>query len=343
MAHAHIPRVHLSPFLETAAAGWFTAAELAFAAHGLNAPQLRYSAVLQALPGHLQTDLGDLPQRHLQNALAIADDALREASWTAAYAELRQTLVERCSISSRAALRQLISVEKRGDARPSVFLRRLQSLVAGRGLQCDDFIREVFIDNLPATVRPVIVALPVATPLDQLAATADTILESLPASQAVVNAVHDGHAASNTTAITRSQATDETSHVARLEKQLAALTQQMTALAAQLAAKPSAERPRSRSRGAWQPLERTDTRCYYHANFGDRARKCGETASGRRCDLADTPPAAEPERGRSRSRTRALPALPPPTATNLVDLGSLSTLLGALGLHAVPRTTAPEN
>lgn len=323
----HVPRVHLSPFLETAATGWFNAAELTFDAHGLLNPALRYSAIVQTLPGHLMTDLGDLPQRHRQAALTAAADQ-RDAVWTASYNELRQTLINRCGISSRAAIRQLISMEKRGDARPTVFLRRLQSLIAGRNLNCDDVIREVFLDNLPDAVRPVLVAMPAATPLEQLAQTADTILESLPASHAVVNSI----ASSNAAVVTRSQTADP--HIARLEQQIAQLTQQMSALAAKFSSNTApSERTRSRSRGPWMPVERTDNRCYYHANFGERARKCGDTASGRRCEMADVPLATESDRrDRGRSRTRNVPARPAPlqSTANMIDVSQLSTLLGAM-------------
>ena len=79
------------------------------------------------------------------------------------------------------------AVVQRRDRKPMPLLHRMQQLLGEKASTTDStFLRELFLQQLPANVRMVLASTAVATSLDQLATLADRIMEQLPLLQSLV-------------------------------------------------------------------------------------------------------------------------------------------------------------
>ncbi len=133
------------------------------------------------------------------------------------------------------------------------------------GADSTSFLRELFLQRLPANVRMVLASADSTITLDKLAEMADKIME---VATPVVAAV--GHA----------YTTESSVEVKQLRKEVAHLTDLVTALTASNT--PSARRSRSNSRqfrsspAPKDSIQSADSLCWYHAKFGEAAQKCKE-------------------------------------------------------------------
>ena len=75
-------------------------------------------------------------------------------------------------------LQQLFNTEELGDRKPTQLLRRLQQLAGDMpGLTDGTFLRELFLQRLPANVRMVLASTRENTSIEELAQLADRIIE----------------------------------------------------------------------------------------------------------------------------------------------------------------------
>ena len=85
------------------------------------------------------------------------------------YRRLKEELIRRTATSQQQRIQQLLSTEDIGDRKPTQFLRRLQQL-AGDAIPHDGvFLRELFLQRLPANVRIVLASTNDGTPITELA------------------------------------------------------------------------------------------------------------------------------------------------------------------------------
>ena len=91
---------------------------------------------------------------------------------------LKEQLIKRTTLSEQRKLQQLFSSEDLGDRKPSQFLRHLQQLLGERASTIDvTFLRELFIQCLPSSVRMVLASTPDAVSLENLTELADKVME----------------------------------------------------------------------------------------------------------------------------------------------------------------------
>lgn len=173
------------------------------------------------------------------------------------YDTLKTRLIEAHSESEESKIRRLLQGLELGDSRPSHLLSRMRSL-AGSTVG-ETLLKSLWLARLPTTSRSILGAL--NNDLPQLAAVADKIHDL-----AVPQQVHE-------VAIpTPAQP---------LEAQIAQLTQQVSELAAIVRQRDTSNprvslnnRERSRSRSRQRFKEPSNNLCFYHTNFGDKAKKC---------------------------------------------------------------------
>ena len=150
-------------------------------------------------------------------------------------------------------VQQLIGGEELGDRNPTQLLRRMQQLL-GDHLP---FLKELFLQRLPANVLMVLASADPSTALPQLAEMADKIIEV--ATPPIV-------AATSTPASEVQQLREEVTRLAELVAPIAD------------GQRPQRGRSRSRSRRPPSPA-RADSQtpaepCWYHKKFGESAKKC---------------------------------------------------------------------
>ncbi|KAH7938688.1 hypothetical protein HPB51_028794 [Rhipicephalus microplus] len=89
------------------------------------------------------------------------------------YGTLKAAIISRKYESEHNRLQQLITVTELGDRRPSQLLRRMRQLLGGPSApQEEKLLRELFLQRLPPSMVPVLVAAE-DVPIDTLAEMAD--------------------------------------------------------------------------------------------------------------------------------------------------------------------------
>lgn len=245
---AHVS-VKLPPFWKTSPALWFLRLESQFALANITSDLTKFNNVISCLDSDVLNSVSDI---------------LMKPPTTGKYDALKQRLISIHSESETSKIRTLLQGLELGDQRPSQLLTRMRAL-AGDTVG-EALLRSLWLARLPYSTQSVLAAFGEDN-LSKVAEVADKISDLT--SPSYVN---------STNVIPQSSE----SATARLELQVAQLTQQVSELSSALGRssrspsrgfRRSFRRNRSRDNSR-NYKERTNDICFYHVNFGDRARKC---------------------------------------------------------------------
>ena len=163
------------------------------------------------------------------------------------YDKLKEQLTKRTAALEQRQLQQLFNAKELGDRTPSQLLRHMQQLLGDKANNTDGaFLRELFLQRLPSNVCMVLASTPDNGNLEELAQLADKIMEVETLAVSSVN-------------------TD--TEFGQLRQEVAELKLLIQAI----------KQPRRRSHGrspSPAPQRQSQDICWYHAKFGDNARKC---------------------------------------------------------------------
>lgn len=236
---------------------WFAQVEAQFATRGINAEKTKYNHIISALTPSIAQEVRDILLNPPQDT---------------PYKTLREELIKRTTATEQKRLQQLLTDEVLGDRKPTQLLRRMRQLLGDRVLE-DSILRQLFLQRLPASVQMVITSAGDSMTMEQLAELADKVMAVSIPSQGV----------NSVTPVATPTAT------ADLQSEVELLRGEINRLAVQLQHQSShPQRSRSRSRNRSSRPSRSSTpapdavdtgMCWYHANFGDNARKCHKPCS----------------------------------------------------------------
>ncbi|XP_026476247.1 uncharacterized protein LOC113381732 [Ctenocephalides felis] len=221
-----------------------------------NSPDLWFSQI------EAQFDIATITNENTRFSYVIAnleekqarevEDVIKQPPTENPYSYLKKVLISRLCASEETRIKQILFEEELGDRRPSQFLRHLRSL-AGHTTIGESMFRSLWMQRLPAYIRAILQT-QCDLPLDKLAATADKILEVQPLI----------HHVDSTKQVHYNKPSEQ-----RQSDQLEELTKQVRDLQKQIRYLNQKGRSRSKSR------ERVEyTKCWYHNQFGRKARKC---------------------------------------------------------------------
>ena len=227
--------VKLPPYWPADPQVWFAQVEAQFTTRGITAQKTKYDYIVASLSPDIATEVRDL-------ILAPPTDN--------PYDKLKDQLIKRTSASEQKRLQQLLNAEELGDRKPSQVLCRMQQLLGDKASSIDQsFLRELFLQRLPANIRMVLASTPDTTGLEDLAQLADKVMEV-----ATPTAVHTPHLTSEV----------------ELGTEVSRLKDIVKSLSTSRASSTRTTRGRSPS-----PHPRAEpTLCWYHERFGHDARKC---------------------------------------------------------------------
>ena len=223
---------------------WLAQLEAQFRTARISAQQQRFSYLAASLPRHLASDVRDI---------------LIHPPETNPYDALKKALLVRTTCSEEKRLRQLLSGISLGDRKPTQLLRHMKQL-AGNVPMDDAFLRQIWVQALPESTQSILSVLTDKLSLDDLAASADRVLECSPV-----------HVSSATSSIDRIKPVDNDQLTQKLIKQVQSLTLEVKALKAQRSR--SRSRNRSTSRHLSTPGNFSGI-CWYHRRFKERATRC---------------------------------------------------------------------
>lgn len=208
------------------------------------------------------------------------------------YEKLKKRLLDVYEESAERQFQKLVSEMDLGTQKPSQLLRKMRDL--GRSTQVsDDALQRLWVSRLPSRVRAVL-AVTKEDKLDDLAAIADTIMDSL--------RVGDVFAMSGSSDTPPPQPSTSTADVTSLSNQLMQMTIELKELRGEINAIRGRSfqrtggqgyRSRSRSRtGNRPPMTPDDPRwlCRYHYKFGQHARSCEKPCNWKDYTTPPTPP-----------------------------------------------------
>ena len=161
----NLPKFKIATFYATDVKLWFNQIETQFDLHQINDDDERYSLTCAALSGEVASDVKDV---------------LLQPFRSHKYESLKSILIERRGLTTPERVNKVISGEKMGSYIPSRFLRRLQK-TAGFETQAvvgKAVIRQVFIRQMPTSIRVHLATQPDSATLESLAMLADRALAS---------------------------------------------------------------------------------------------------------------------------------------------------------------------
>jgi len=155
--------IKLPPFWPLDPQIWFAQVEAQFATRGITAQRTMFNYIIASLSPEYTMEIHDL--------------ILRPPGENP-YDKVKEQLIKRTTASEQHRLQQLFSTEEHGDRKPTQLLRWLQQLAGDTpGLPDGTFLRELFLQRLPANVRMVLASTRDGTPIEDLAQLADKIVK----------------------------------------------------------------------------------------------------------------------------------------------------------------------
>ena len=241
----------LPPFWPADPSVWFAQVEATFATKRIAAQRTKFDFVVASLSPEVVTEV-----RYL--VLHPPNDN--------PYDTLKETLIKRTAASEQQRLQQLFSTEELGDRKPTQLLRRMHQLLGDKTVMNDSFLKELFLQRLPANVRMVLASSPANTPLESLAELADRVVEVAAPTMAPITPTQQQPppvAAENPTS---HQLEQLLAGLAKLQATVATLTRARSKTPGRHSRRPSPSPKPGASAG--------DHTCWYHRTYGEEARKC---------------------------------------------------------------------
>lgn len=255
--------IKLPPFWPSDPLVWFAQVEAQFTTRGVSSQKTRFDYVVASLSPQYAMEVRDL-------ILAPPTDAQ--------YDTLKELLIKRTAASEQRRLQQLFHSEDLGDRKPSQLLRRMQQLLGDKASSTDSsFLRELFLQRLPANVRMILASTmdESSTDLERLADLADKVTE---VAAPTVSAVATSQLSSEV-----EQLRGEISDLKQIIQSWPKSTSHRDRGNTRTHRSPSPARPRPVSP---HQVPVTDGVCWYHAKFQGAARKCKPPCSWAENDQA---------------------------------------------------------
>ena len=244
VAIAATSSVTLPPFWPSDPEVWFAQVESRFKTRKITAQATKFDYVVASLSPEVATEIRDL---------------ILKPPEAEPYSVLKEQLIRRTAASEQRRLQQLFTTEELGDRKPTQLLRRMKQLLGDRADTTDGaFLRELFLQRLPANVRMVLASTNTTGSLEEVAELADKVME---VATPTVSAV--------------------TAPLPQLTSEIEQLRAEVSRLQASIKSLNRQSRARSSSRGRAAspapqstPSSSEPTLCWYHQKFGDAAQKC---------------------------------------------------------------------
>lgn len=233
--------IQLTPFWPDNIESWFCYAEADFCMHGITDSRTRFLAVVKALPREFN--------RYVTPSMFTSDVS-------EPYESLKLSILKRGDLTDRQRLDQLLNNIDLQHGSATDMLLRMREVIGQRTFD-DGLFRQLFLSKLPQQVQAVLVSFQ-NNAIDELAASADRILEITRSSKAEVFSVKEKP---------QSTSTDMAELCHTLTRYLRVRNDRSRSKTPRRSAsrKRSGSRPRETDNPDW---------CWYHNQYGKFSRNC---------------------------------------------------------------------
>ena len=225
--------VKLPPFWPADPEVWFAQCEALFNTKKITFQKAKFNHVIASLSSEVATEVRDLILKPPEES---------------PYDTLRKQLIKRTAPPEQRRLQQLFNAGDLGDRKPTQMLRHMQQLLGERAGSMDNtFLKELFLQKLPANIKMVLTTAPTDASLEELAELADRVADvAAPAVEAAAPS-------------------KQTNELEQLRAEVAKL---------QASLKSFSMSRRNKGTRSHSPQASEDTICWYHKRFGKAATKC---------------------------------------------------------------------
>lgn len=243
---------------------WFARTEAIFKNRRIKTDSTKYNLVLEALP---------------ENVLEKISDLITDSENVVSYEDLKNQILARLSLNEEEKINTLLYNMEIGDQKPSEFYRKMVSLAANCSSIPSKLIFNLWVKRLPKIVECSIIPM-AKKEIGEILEVADNIFDATKTASVfeVMNSDREPQASvsaeskSSEVLEIRSNVENLDSKIDRLEKMISDLTYEFRQLSR------SQNRSRSSSRQG-NFSQRDNSLCYYHANYGEKARSCQSPCS----------------------------------------------------------------
>lgn len=245
-----IRNLKIPPFWRENPVLWFAQVEATFALYNINADATRFRHVITQLDSHTLPAIADI----------IVNPPPAEK-----YLAIKTRIMNSFAETSESKLRKLLRGLDPTNDKPTLLLQRIRNLADGQ--VGDALLRTLFLEQLPEYVRGVLV---IGGDLDlsTLARQADKVMEATQSTN--VAAVQQPIQPREVAAVSRDPVMNE------LLLAVSSLTKEIKSLKSETR---SRSRSSSHNRSTSADRSSNGNLCFYHAKFGDDARRCQKPCS----------------------------------------------------------------
>lgn len=238
-----VNKLKLPPFWKENPNLWFGQVEMSFALNKITSDTTKFRHVVVNID---------------QSMLPYLSDLVEQPPPEGKYDAVKKRIIDTFAESTETKLRRLLRGTNVTDEKPTRILQKLRNFA---GKECSDSIlRTIFMEHLPENVRTHLV-IDQTSDLSKLALQADKIIDVMRPTSTDINAINKSEAQS-------------TAAFAELQKNMTSITRDLAALHRRLDGNKTDDRSRGRSKSRNRTRDDNPDLCYFHARFGEKARKC---------------------------------------------------------------------
>lgn len=223
------------PFMKSNAELWFHQVDSQFIAMGISSDKTKFHYVVGILEEEILIQVADIVQN---------------PPIEGKFKKLKDRLISYYGMSDERKMKYLLTEIELGDMKPSALLRKMQC--SAPSYISTELLKVLWIQHLPVQLQSFLRASDDKSDLPALSALADKLHETINVSEMSALDKQDVPSASLTS----------------LEKKVCELTEIINELSSKT------HRETDRRRLFRSPTVSSDKYCWYHSNFGNKARKC---------------------------------------------------------------------
>lgn len=155
----------IPPFWSNRPDLWFIQVETQFRLKGITREQTKYDYLISSLPPESMEIVADIFKT------TVPDNEK--------YENIKKILISRCQDTEERRLDNLLNKIELGDLKPSELYRQMETLAGGNSLINQPLLNKLWLNKLPVTIQPCIIAIESTHQQDEIFKIADRIFDSI--------------------------------------------------------------------------------------------------------------------------------------------------------------------